>query len=171
MRHHATLVATLALALAAPAANAAKPDPGEPLLGSFIEDFVHAKARLAAATQFATITCEFDPCTLRDDFNGDGVRDLAFQFVRSGTSTGVGTPGIAIALTGGGLVMRGGGDGSGVDVALSHMQGLGQTWSCAGVAELLNPPSMSGTGILVGDLLIHHDGTTFVVLPNMARRP
>ncbi len=175
MRYYATLVATLALALSAQAASAAKPNPGQPLRGSFIEDFVHAKAQLAAATSLATITCEFDPCTLRDDFDGDGQRDLAFQFVRSdvpGAPGTVGTPGIAIALTGGNLFLFGGGmDNSGIDAALSNMQGLGQTWSCAGVAQLLNPPAMTGNGILVEDLLLHHDGTTFVILPNMARRP
>ncbi len=180
MKYIAMFIASLTLALSGNSALAQKTDPGEPMLGSFIEDMVHAKQRLAQRSNLVSIVCEQDPCTLRDDFNGDGKRDLAFQFVRnatpnptlaSGASTSpVGTPGFAIALTDGGLYLFGAGlDQSGVDSSIIHMRSLSETWGCVAPGGLMAPPAMPANGVFIGGTLVHWNNTTFVVQHGLQR--
>lgn len=171
MRLFATLVATLSLASSALPAFA-KTDPGEPLLGSFIEDFSYARGRLAQHVQGAelAIVCDYEPCTLREDFDGDGDRDLSFQVVRS-TGQAAGSLGIAIALTGGGFFVYGAGlDTSGLEAAIATARTQPTPWVSLSSAGLTAPPITFGAAVHLHDTLLYWSGSTFVVQSGLQRR-
>lgn len=169
MKKLATLVAAASLALSA--AAFAKPDPGAPLLGSFIEDFAYSRSRLGQhplAAELAVV-CELEPCTQRRDLDGDGRRDIVFQVVRT-TGSAVGTLGLAIALTGGGLHVHGAGlTADGVDGAVLGAPSLPRPWGTLPSSGLVAPPHPFSAGIIVADVVLYWSNDHFEVVGGMQR--
>lgn len=138
-------------------ASAAKPDPGQPLLDSFIEDFVYARDRVDAEIgNGVMITCDHEPCTLRVDLDDDGERDLVVQVVESS-----GLPGLAVLMTHGPALLAGAGAGPAmVDSLLADLTSrtAAVPWRAVTVAELVKAPPGVTTAVLLSDVLVVVDG-------------